>query len=73
MRTQRNGHRTILAGLAGALAAAQAAAHPGHGARGGDFSLAHYLTEPLHVVTTVLCILAVAGALAWARRASRRV
>ncbi|MFO1220663.1 MAG: HupE/UreJ family protein [Burkholderiaceae bacterium] len=65
------------AGLAGALMAGAASAHPGHGAGttlGFVDGLVHLLTEPDHVAMLVLAVVAgVAGAKAWrARRAARR-
>ena len=43
-----------------------AAAHPGHGDGGGDFSLMHYLSDPLHIVIGLLLVAAVT-ATAWVR------
>jgi hypothetical protein len=40
--------------------ASSAAAHPGHGRGGGDFGLPHYLTEPAHLVSTVLALVVLA-------------
>ena len=73
MRSQRVRRSLVLGTAPALLLAVQAAAHPGHGAGGGSFGLAHHLTEPLHAVTTLLCVVAVAGALVWARRTRRRV
>jgi hydrogenase/urease accessory protein HupE len=52
-----------------------AAAHPGHGRDGGDFSPLHYLTEPDHLVVGIpLAALLGLGVwyLAGARRAKAR-
>jgi hypothetical protein len=46
--------------VAAVLVPATAWAHPGHGARGGDWSLRHYLTEPEHVLPGLALFLAVA-------------
>lgn len=43
------------------LFATSASAHPGHGVPGSGFSLAHHLTEPLHVFM-IVGTLAVLGA-----------
>ena len=40
-------------------------AHPGHGVGGGDWSVRHYLTEPVHLVAALGLALLVAGSLAW--------
>ena len=52
--------RVGIAGLAWLVMSSSAAAHPGHGRAGGDFSALHYLIEPQHVlggiVTLVLVI-----------------
>ena len=53
------------------LAVAPLAAHPGHGRDGGSHEVAHYATEPDHVLPVAAAVLtgiAVAGGLAWARR-----
>ncbi len=59
------------------LFATSASAHPGHGVPGSGFSLAHHLTEPLHVFI-IVGTLAVLGALTWGltrrhRSAARRI
>jgi|HubBroStandDraft_6_1064221.scaffolds.fasta_scaffold152337_2 hydrogenase/urease accessory protein HupE len=36
-------------------------AHPGHGVGGGDWSLAHYLTEPDHIAAALGLALLVAA------------
>jgi hypothetical protein len=51
------------------LAAGSAMAHPGHGAATGSTSLAHYLSEPVHVAPLLL---AIAAAFALARWRTRR-
>ena len=48
-----------------------AAAHPGHGHSGGDFSLMHYLSDPLHIVMG-LFLVAAFTAVAWVRSALPR-
>ena len=50
--------------------ASVASAHPGHGPDGGAFSVAHYLTEPLHVLGAV-SLLAGAVAGSWLLRSRR--
>jgi hypothetical protein len=40
---------SVLVASLGTLAGATAHAHPGHGEPGDDFSLLHYLTEPMHL------------------------
>jgi len=40
-------------------------AHPGHGVAGGDWSIRHYLTEPLHLAAALGLVLLVAGPFAW--------
>lgn len=48
-------------------------AHPGHGTTDPD-SWAHYLTEPVHVVTLVAALAAATGiGVAWRRARKRRV
>jgi len=39
--------------------ASVASAHPGHGPDGGSFSVAHTLTEPLHVLGVVSLLVGV--------------
>ena len=51
------------------LVATSASAHPGHGVPGSGFSLAHHLTEPLHVLMIVGTLVAL-GALSF--RLARR-
>jgi hypothetical protein len=41
---------TTLASILAMFAASPAFAHPGHGAGGGDQSVLHYLTEPIHLL-----------------------
>lgn len=31
-------------------------AHPGHGKEGGNFSLLHYLSEPLHLISGIVVL-----------------
>lgn len=48
--------------------ASSAVAHPGHGDPGQAWSLAHYLGEPLHVVSALVVLVAAGGAAALLRR-----
>jgi hypothetical protein len=50
-----------------------ASAHPGHGPDGGAYSLAHHLSEPVHVAG-ILALLVVVGGCVWLaeRRRSAR-
>ena len=43
-----------------------AAAHPGHGHGGGDFSLMHYFSDPLHIFIGLLLVAAFT-AIVWVR------
>ena len=49
-----------------------AAAHPDH-TTGGDFGLAHFLTDPFHVALTCGTILLLAAVWRWARRSRAAV
>ncbi len=53
--------------IMGLLVPSIAAAHPGHGHGGGDFSVAHYFTDPLHIVIGLSLAVALLTAIAWAR------
>jgi hydrogenase/urease accessory protein HupE len=56
--------RVAAIGLAWLALASPAAAHPGHGSAGGDWSALHYLSEPEHLLFAVpfLVLVAVLGA-----------
>lgn len=57
------------------LMSSAAGAHPGHGEPGQGSSLAHYLTEPVHVLAalaSVLFVLAAARSLRQRRGAGQR-
>jgi len=45
--------RVATAGFAWLVMSSSAAAHPGHGRAGGDFSPLHYLSEPLHLAMAI--------------------
>ena len=49
------------------------AAHPAHGIDGGSYSLGHYLSEPLHVLTGVAVLIGVSAALNLLRRGRFRL
>jgi len=49
-----------------------AAAHPGHGHGGEDFSVLHSLSDPLHIVGGLSLAVSLLTAIAWARRTRPR-
>lgn len=49
--------RIATGGVAWLLMYSSAAAHPGHGQGGGDFSPLHYLIEPQHLFSGILPLL----------------
>ncbi len=53
------------------LLASAAAAHPGHGADGGSYSLLHYLSEPVHIAFAALLAVGVVGGLSALARSRR--
>jgi hydrogenase/urease accessory protein HupE len=63
--------RVAAIGLAWLALASSAAAHPGHGRGGGDYGLPHYLTEPAHLLSTVLVLVVVAMLGTYATRTLR--
>ena len=50
---------------------APAAAHPGHGREGGDYSLLHHVIEPEHLIAGVVTVLVSALCVRHAARAIR--
>ncbi len=66
--------RAAAIGLSCLALASSAAAHPGHGRGGGDFSAMHYLGEPMHLqfAVPVLVLVALFGAHAVRMLRSRR-
>ena len=65
----------LAASIASFAFASLAHAHPGHGEPGDDFSLTHYLTEPLHLgvgICLFLSAVAVIGLLRTAYLRRRR-
>jgi hydrogenase/urease accessory protein HupE len=52
--------RVAAIGLVWLALVSRAAAHPGHGHGGGDFSLTHYLTEPMHLSVAIPLLMLVA-------------
>jgi hypothetical protein len=50
---------------------APAAAHPGHGREGGDYSLLHHVIEPEHLIAGVVALLVSALCVRHAARAIR--
>lgn len=63
-----------LATIMGLLVSSIAVAHPGHGYISGDFSLVHYLIEPVHMVTGLSLVMGLLLAASYGVRAigSRR-
>lgn len=51
-----------------AMTAVPAAAHPGHGTTADSSSLAHYATEPFHVVLLAAVLVVALGMGSWAAR-----
>ncbi len=58
--------------IAGFFVTSTVAAHTGHGRGGGDFSILHYLSEPLHIVAGLSLAAALLAAIAWARHERSR-
>jgi hydrogenase/urease accessory protein HupE len=53
-------------GIAWLALCSSAAAHPGHGRDGGDFSVLHYLSEPAHLFVAIPMVLIAALAAGYA-------
>lgn len=69
-----NGKRNIISSALTILilGTSQGVAHPGHGKSNG-FNLLHFITEPEHLIPTLVAIAAVVGIVAWRRKKTRVV
>jgi len=58
--------------IMGFFVTSTAVAHTGHGHGGGDFSLLHYLSDPMHMVAGLSLAAALLTAIVWTRHKRHR-